>query len=122
MLKKKKVFLEILKLELEDLEEDTKMLIREYTEKHDREEITNYVFRRNISVMQSEIFGVEGFLEDVRGVDPETYNTLEDLVDVLLTKLNERIKVKGLPKSLLYLVERKIKKVANYVNQTADYC
>lgn len=122
MKQEKKAFLEILKLELEDLDEDIKVLIQEYTEKHDREEITNYVFKRNIALMQSEIFGVEGFLEDIRNMDPVTYDTLDHLMETVISKLHERVKTKGLPQSLIYLVERKVRKVAGYIQHTDEHC
>jgi recombination DNA repair RAD52 pathway protein len=112
---KKEKFLKVLIVELEDLDEDIKMLIEECKDKHSHEEISNYVYLENIAVLQNELFGVEGFIEDIRSINIDDFETVENLIDDLLKQIKERVREKGLVHSIIYLVERKIKKVAYYI-------
>ena len=108
-------FLEILKVELQDLDEDIKILIEEYKEKHSRDEISNYVFLENLAVLKNELFGVEGFYKHVENINPSDYKTLADLINNLMEVLKVRIHEKGLAHSLINMVERKINKILKYV-------
>lgn len=115
MQKKKEMFLEILILELDDLNEDIKVLIKECEEKYFHEEISNYVFMENLAVLNNELFGVTGFKQDVKDVNPGDFEELDDLKDFLMDKLEKRINEKGIAYSINILVERKMNKVINYV-------
>lgn len=117
MLHKKTAFLRILVMELEDLDEDINLLCDEYREKYDHEQISKYVFWSNLATMQNEMFGVEGFIEDVKETSPYDFDTLEDLVGHLTGMMATRVKQKGLAPALIGLVDRKIQKVLAYVEQ-----
>jgi len=115
MIKQKAAFLKILSIELDDLEQDIELLIREYQQKHDKEEISNYVFHENLALMQRELFGLKGFREQVLSIRPEEDETLEELHMRLEKQMEERVHEKGLPNSILLLVQRKIRKVLDYL-------
>ena len=112
---KKEKFLKILIVELEDLDKDIKMLIDECSDKHSHEKISDYVYLENLAVLQNELFGVEGFIEDVKSINLDTFETVEILVDELIKLIKNRVHEKGMVKSIVFLVERKIKKVAFYM-------
>ena len=116
MLHRKISFLRILSVELEDLNEDIKILIEQSKKKHSNDEISNYVFFENLAVLKNELFGVEGFIKDVKTTDPNEYDTLEDLMIGLMKKLEERVQEKGLAHAVLVMVDRKMKKVIGYIH------
>ena len=118
MLHKKNVFLKILCIEFEDLEEDINMLIEEYTDKHRNEEISHYVFLENLAVLKNELFGVESFYEYIKFIEPRDYGSLHDLMSMILSKLKIRVKQNGIVPSVVIIIERKMKKVAKYVEQS----
>lgn len=115
MVQQKTAFLRILKVEMDDLEQDIELLIREYTEKHDKDEMTNYVFNENLALLQRELFGLQGFREEIAAMDPGEEKSLEELREHLDQRLKKRVEEKGLPNSILLLMERKISKVMNYI-------
>lgn len=116
MIDKIKGFLKLLEMELEDLDADIKILISEYEEKHTRQVISNYVFRENIAVMQNELFGVEGFLQEVRQIDRSDWENLEDLVKELKAGIRARVKQRGIVPAVVDLIDRKITKASAYVS------
>jgi hypothetical protein len=117
MVKKKESFLKILIIELEDLDDDIKLLIKECDERHCRQEITDYVFMENLAVLRNELFGVEGFVDDIKAVRPEDYETLDEMIEGLLKILENRINEKGIAHSIVSLIERKMNKVKHYVEK-----
>ena len=117
MLKKKEAFLKILCIELEDLNEDIDLLIKNSKEKFSHDEISNYVFLENLAVLKNELIGVKSFCGDVKNTNPAEYETLKDMMDDLIKKLKLRIHEKGLAHSIIVLVERKMKKVIGYIEK-----
>ena len=51
----------------------------------------------------------------MKSINLDSYKSVEDLIEDLVKQIEERVHEKGLVKSIVYLVERKIKKVAYYV-------
>lgn len=117
MLHRKKSFLNIFAVELEDLDEDIQMLIDEYNQKHEGGEITNYVWMENIALMRNELTGVESFITEIKEMKADDYETLEQLITDLRDRINKRVDEKGLAKSVIILVDRKINKVKEYVEK-----
>ncbi len=112
---KKEKFIKILIVELEDLDKDIKMLIDECTNKHSHDQISEYVYLENLAVLQNELFGVEGFIDDVKSINLDKFESVEELMNSLTNQLKDRIHEKGLVHSIMLLVERKIKKVYIFV-------
>ena len=112
---KKEKFLKILIIELEDLDKDIKLLIDECSDKHCHEKISDYVYLENLAVLKNELFGVEGLIEDIKSIKPDDFESVEILAEDLIQQIKDRVHEKGLVKSIVYLVERKIKKVAFYL-------
>lgn len=112
---KKEKFIKILIVELEDLDKDIKLLIDESCDKHSHEQISDYVYLENLAVLQNELFGVEGFIDEIKNINADEFESVEELADNLINQLINRIHEKGLVHSIKVLVERKIKKVASFV-------
>jgi len=109
-------FLSIFKMELEETMEDLNNLLdiyRHWAEKHD---ITNYVFQENSSLVQAEIAALHSMFKLVDSFRAENYQTLEALVEDVLSRFKSEIKHKGYPQALYVLLERKVQKVVKYIS------
>jgi hypothetical protein len=49
-------FIAILEVELQDLEHDIQLLMADSEERHNHEEISNYVYMENLALLQKELF------------------------------------------------------------------
>lgn len=117
---RKRNFLKILKIEMDDLKEDIVYLINTAEEEKQNGDISNYVFLGNLAVLKTELLGVDTFEDMLSTVNPDDYESLQQMVDHLQNKVKEEIGRKGLPEAISNLVNRKIAKVADYVEHTAS--
>lgn len=108
-------FMAILKLELNDLEEDLKLLVKEAEEKHEQRLISNYVYLENLAVIKQELFGVNGIAKSFEKTDPEKFENLDDLISSLMAAMLQIKAIELLPEGVIHLVERKMEKVKGYV-------
>jgi len=111
-------FLYILKMELEEIEEDLKTLLEMYCYCEDKHEITNYVRQENSSLIQAEIAALRSLFKFLDTFSPEGYESLEALAEGVLAKFKELIKKKEYPQALYYLIERRVQKVVKYLAMT----
>lgn len=110
-----KAFLNILRVELQDLEEDLLQLVEDAREKHDCEKITHYVYLENLAVIRCEIFGVNGIAKRFNEMDPDAFEDLDHLIESLKSEmLNEKSR-DLLPDGVLRMVDRKMEKVKDYI-------
>ena len=64
----KQKFLEILKVELNDLGSDLDVLVDEYKKRKSKNEITEYVFLENLAVLKREMYGIDNLIEAIDSV------------------------------------------------------
>ncbi|MDA3901213.1 MAG: hypothetical protein PF637_11930 [Spirochaetes bacterium] len=119
MLKKKKNYLVILKLELEDLTEDIDLLIKKCKEDKDDCAITNYVFMENLTLFKNEILGVDVFHDIIDEVSEhiDDYEDLDKMIDYLKSNFQEKMMEFGIAKAINLSILRKMDKVKSYVIQ-----
>ena len=110
-----KKFLAVLRVELEDLEEDLSVLKNLYGERDQRREITHYACLENVALVQEEISGIADIVRSMESIDPSKYSSLEELVADLEELCRCRIKESDFPKAVYALVQRKLEKVLRYV-------
>lgn len=108
-------FLAILKMELEEIQEDLKSLLEIYRCYEQKHEITNYVLQENSSLIQAEIAAIGSLFKFLDTFSPEGYESLEVLAEEMLVKFKELIKKKEYPQALYYLLERRVQKVVKYL-------
>jgi hypothetical protein len=113
----KRKYLDILRIEIEDLIEDIGLIVNEYRSRRDRGEITDYVFLENLAVLHNELLGVDNMMEMLDDIDPDAYSNFEDLAADIETKIKNKIKNSYLAEALFPLVKRKLEKVSKYVAQ-----
>lgn len=108
-------YLAILRVELEDLEEDLTVLKNLYDERDRRREITHYTCLENVALVQEEISGIAEMVRDMESIDPSRYSGLEELVADLEELCRTRVRESDFPQAVLTLVQRKLEKVLRYV-------
>jgi len=111
-------FLEILKLELDDLKDDLHTLKKECEHKLKAGLITNYVHMENMALYDNELHGLNTFQTIVNETEPEKFDSLDNLI----THLNETFKITmkscGYAEAGRICIQRKMLKVARYVKGT----
>lgn len=108
-------FIKIFRIELEDLEEDINDLIDILEVRKNSQEITNYVYIANKSLLLNEISCVRELLDQMSTIDAYQYESVEALIQGVQERLNRRIKECSFPAAVFNLVERRLSKVGTYV-------
>ncbi len=111
---KMKKYLEILKIELEDLIYDIEFNEENMKRRFDEHEITEYVFLENTSLLKREVLGLENVSKAVEKAKAESENVNELRAYIENYFINE-MKAAGLPGAVRVLVERKLEKIATYM-------
>lgn len=110
-----KKFLEILRIELEDLIIDLELNETILAKRLKEHEITEYVFLENISLLKKEILGIEKIKLMLKETDGQ-YTSIEDLREKIENYFHDEIKSAGLPNVVFLLVNRKLDKVVKYMS------
>ena len=113
-------YLAIVKIELEDLEEDIISLIELTEERILNREITNYVGMENETVLRAEFEGIRSVVKSIETFNVSKYNDLQEFIDDLKEQLREKIDHSGFPNAVYLFVERKLKKVARYIRDEQE--
>ncbi len=110
-----KNFLEILKLELDDLNEDIQTLKQECEYKLKKGVITNYVHMENMALYDNELHAVNAFRRIVEVSEPDSFHSLDDLVIHINETFRTVMKACGYAEAGRISIERKMLKVAKYI-------
>ena len=113
----KKRFLEIIRIELEDLHDDIGLMMEHCDKIFHKHQITEIGYFGNLAVLKGELRGIGLFAKILDSCDPSEYETLESLADALEGKLLEQIKKYCMPPAVDLLVRRKIDKAIKYVTE-----
>jgi len=108
-------FINIFRIELEDLEEDINDLLEILEKRKDGKEITNYVYMGNKGVLLNEISCVRELLDTLGTVDAYQYESVEAVIADVKKMLDQRIQDCAAPEVVHSLVQRKFEKVCTYV-------
>ena len=111
----KKKYIQILKIELDDLEADIELLMNECIQKGEKQQITKYVLLENLAVLKNEMSGIEHFKKILDEMNTDEYPDINNLVNEIDKKFKAYIERGGLVKAVYLMVERKLHKVLKYV-------
>ncbi len=106
-------YLEILRIEINDLSEDITALQDRYRGRGQKGEITDYVVMENVAVLEREIHGVATVRECLAHVRAEDYASLDEMLAAIRERLDERCG--AFDPVVRRLVDRKLEKVTSYV-------
>lgn len=108
-------YLRILRIEIEDLKQDIEALIEGLKREHESELLTNYVFMENLIVFRNELLGVDDFFQVIDMLDPDRYDSLDEMMSAILVSFSDMVAQHRLPREIIQYVERKMAKVKRYV-------
>ncbi|MDO9548690.1 MAG: hypothetical protein Q7J65_06995 [Candidatus Marinimicrobia bacterium] len=108
-------FIEILKLELDDLQDDIHSLKKICERKLKDGLITNYVQMENMALYDNELHAINSFRNILNETNPENFDSLEKLVFHLDENFKATMKSCAYAKAGHICIERKMLKVAKYV-------
>jgi len=115
----KKTYLQILKIELEDLKEDINTLTEECKARKEHDEISSYVYMENLAVLNHEILDIERISEEIDELDLDQFPDVDALINHLICDIEQELAQHNLMEAVCDLVKRKIRKVGNYVKSVA---
>jgi len=112
---KKRRFIEILRIELEDLKEHIDELIAQSKDAFEGRELSKRVYLENLAVLGNELLGVGTFSHILDELDIDDFDTLEAMIQHLEQKFTAEVESCGLAPAINVFVKRKIDKVARFV-------
>lgn len=110
-------FLGILKIELEDLEEDIEDLVEVCQRRKDHHEISDYVYQENKTLLLNEIAAVKSLVHRLDGLDTGGFATQQQLFDEVDRLIQAKTRESAFPEAVYSLVKRRLDKVAQYLLQ-----
>lgn len=113
--KKLEKFIKILKIELDDVEEDLRRLEEYNKAKALTGEISNYVSLENLAVIKDELMGIRRIAGTLDTVKPEEYRDIEDFIQKFETYCRQNSRNADLPESVYVLFNRKIEKIKQFM-------
>ena len=112
---KRKLFLKILKVELEETENDIAVLSKIVHERYAKGEITHYVEQENDAFLHHEISCINKLIPALDSFPTEDYENEESFIEGLKAFLGIFVKENQFPHAILLIAEHKIQKVVKYI-------
>jgi hypothetical protein len=110
-------FIGILKIELEDLEEDIDDLLELCQRQKNSKEITNYVYLENKSLLLNEIAGIKSLINSLDTWDARKFESKEEMFQEIDRMVHARTRECAFPEAVYSLVKRRLDKVVQYLMQ-----
>lgn len=117
MPERKRLFLKILKAELEDCLEDVEDLSNLYERKRSCEEITNYVYRENEALLSRELSGLKNILLSIDDFELDRYDSLDSFAAAVDARIQKEVLEFEDPEAVYGIAKRKLLKVLKYVGE-----
>ncbi len=114
-MEQRRKYIAILRIEIDDLAEDIRALEENNRARLARGEITDYVLKENVALLEREAHGIAAVRDSLSSVRPEEYGSLDELIAALLRLLDDCVRRGGFDPVVSTLVARKLAKVARYV-------
>jgi len=113
MPERKRLFLKILKAEIEDCLEDVEDLEKLYERRFRGSEVTSYVYNENEALLSREFAGLSQVLSSIELVDLDRYASVEDLAASVDEMIQKRFGIRK-PQAGVWNCKRKLLKVLRY--------
>lgn len=112
-------FLQVLRIELDDLQDDIDHLIAQCSAECERRKVSHSVCLENLAQFRNELLGLDSFREILDRTVPASFPTLDKLMEFLKKAFHDEILRCDLVPCVADFVERKMAKVARYVSSCA---
>lgn len=110
-------FLKILRIEIQDIENDLETLVKLHQTREQKGEITQYVYRVNMSQLMNEINGIRALLKSFDTLSTQNYSSCKEMIMDIDAKIKDYLKDFHYGEALYRFVKRKIDKVAYYLRE-----
>lgn len=111
-------YLNILRTELEDLEEHVDDLVDRCRNRQENRQITKHVSLQNIATLKNEERGLDRFVHVIDELDPDEYEGIDEMIADIRIKFHGTLTATGLVEASYAFADQKIDKVAAYVSCT----
>lgn len=111
----RKLFLKILKVELEEIESEIDLLIKLYQSRYEKREITNYVMQENDALLEREISCMKKLVPALETFNIDEYQDNETFILGLKAFLESFVKENQFPHAVFLLAEQRMQKVVKYI-------
>ena len=115
MCKTHRLFLKILKVELEETENDIALLKSVSRERYEKGEITQYVDLENEAFFHHEISCIKKLIPALDDFETESYQDNDEFVSGLKVFLDGFVKENQFPHAISLITKHKIQKVVKYI-------
>lgn len=112
---KRRLFLQIFRAEIEDLEDEIRKIEEIHRRRLENKEITGYVFQENWALLQKEVLALK---EIVREIDLDAIGScqsLEECADRVEEIVRKEITELEAPEYVFELASRKVRKILRYM-------
>lgn len=116
----KRKYIRILKIELDDLQNDLEAVMQHCIGRKQRHEISNYVCMENMALVKNDIEVIESVSEILDELDLDAYADLDELTDDVKKRFGEMLEQHGRFEPMFKLLDRKLTKVGRYVRAEPD--
>lgn len=119
MPERRKLFLKILKAELEECLEDAEDLTILYERRRNKGEIGSYVYQENEALLAREIHGLKNILLSIDDLAIEGYPSLDAFASAVDAMIQRKVLEFEDPEAVYGIAKRKLLKVLKYVGEGA---
>jgi len=116
MPERKRLFLKVLKAELEDCIEDVEDLANLYERRHRGSEVTEYVFHENEALLARELAGLQLVVSSIDSIEIDRYPDVETLASTVDAMIQKKVLEYEDPEAVYSIAKRKLLKVLQYVS------
>lgn len=109
-------FIKIFGIELEDLQEDLKLLEKDFLDRESRNELTHYVAAENLVVLKQEMSGIRKFAASLHAEDYMDCENVDEAVRKIEFQLKDQIESLDITPAVQSIVTRRLQKVWKYIN------
>lgn len=117
MPERKRLFMKILKAELEDCLEDVEDLKNLYQRRLLKNDVTNYVYNENEALLKQELNGIHKALKSLDTLDLDAYENVDTLAAAVDAMIQKKVLEYEDPEAVYQIAKRKLLKVLRYVNE-----
>lgn len=108
-------FAKLLSIELESLEEDLEIVLQTLDDRLRAHEITDYVRNENHAVLRNEILGLRDLVRSGEPVELGTISSISEAAELARIAVRRRLEEHDYVPALCRLIEKRIDKVAAYL-------
>jgi len=110
-------FIGILRIELEDLEQDVGDLLEICQRRKDSREISNYVYMENQSLLLNEIAGIKSLIHSLDEMDTGRFVSAQEMFAEIDRLIHTKTRECAYPEAVYNLVKRRLDKVVAYLRE-----